>query len=246
MLWRWYDLFFIFPLWRWLRIIPVTIRLDQANIISLIPVQKQISQGIVAGIAEDVTEVVIIRLINQIQTSINQGEIGKLVATKNTNSYIDLNDTNETAEIVKILAQTIVYRVLPAIRSEAETLLQYSVEKAIQQTPAYQGLRILPGRDRIIFSLTQNLATQTYGVICNALQGILAEDEKFEQLLASLLSNISKSFSTEIKAQESLTQIESLLVDFLEEVKVNYVQRLSTEDIEQILEQTRNIKNKNC
>ena len=246
MLWRWYDLFFIFPLWRWLRILPVAIRLDQADIISLIPVQKQISQGIVAGIAEDVTEVVIIRLINQIQTSINQGEIGKLVATKNTNSYIDLNDTNETAEIVKILAQTIVYRVLPAIRSEAETLLQYSVEKAIQQTPAYQGLRILPGRDRIIAGLTQNLATQTYGVICNALQGILAEDEKFEQLLASLLSNISKSFRTEIKAQESLTQIESLLVDFLEEVKVNYVQRLSTEDIEQILEQTRNIRNKNC
>ncbi len=245
MLWRWYDLFFIFPIWRWLRILPVAIRLDQANIISLIPVQKQISQGIVAGIAEDVTEVVIIRLINQLQTSINQGDISKLVAKKNTNSYIDLNNTNETAEIVKILAQTIVYRVLPAIRLEAETLLQYSVEKAIQQTPAYQGLGILPGRDRIILSLTQQLATQTYGVICNTLQGILAEDKKFEQLLASLLSNISKSFRTEIKAQESLTEIEALLVDLLEEVKVNYVQRLSTEDIEQILEQTRNIKNKN-
>ncbi|MDJ0577691.1 MAG: hypothetical protein QNJ65_21345 [Xenococcaceae cyanobacterium MO_234.B1] len=244
MLWRWYDLFFVLPLWRWLRIIPLTVRLNQARIISLTAVQKQISQGVVAGIAEDVTEVVLIRLINRIQTSISQGDIGKLVPEKNTNSYIDLNNINEIAEIVKILAQTIVYQVIPAIQPEAETLLQYSVEKAIRQTSAYQGLRILPGGDRIISGLTQQLVTQSYQVFANTLQGILEEDEKFEQLLASLLANISQSFTTEIKAQQSLTQIESLLVDFLEEVKINYVQRLSSEDVEEILEQTRNIRNK--
>ena len=244
MLWRWYDLFFILPLWRWLRIIPLTVRLNQARIISLTAVQKQISQGVVAGIAEDVTEVVLIRLINRIQTSISQGDIGKLVAERNTNSYIDLNDINETAEIIKILAQTIVYQVVPAIQPEAETLLQYSVEKAIRQTSAYQGLRILPGGDRIISRLTQQLVTQSYEVFANTLQGILEEDEKFEQLLASLLANIGQSFATEIKAQQSLTQIEALLVDFLEEVKINYVQNLSAEDVEEILEQTRNIRNK--
>ena len=244
MLWRWYDLFFILPLWRWLRIIPVTIRLNQARIISLTSVEKQISRGVVAGIAEDVTEVVIIRLINRIQTSISQGDIGKLVPEKNTNSYIDLNNTNEIAEIVKILAQTIVYQVVPAIQPEAETLLQYGVEKALRQTSAYQGLRILPGGDRIISRLTQQLVTQSYQVFANTLQGILEEDEQFEQLLTSLLANIGQSFATEIKAQQSLTQIEALLVDFLEEVKINYVQNLSAEDVEEILEQTRNIKNK--
>ena len=244
MLWRWYDLFFIFPLWRWLRIIPITIRLNQARIISLRAVEKQISQGIVAGIAEDVTEVVTIRLINQIQTSISQGDIGKLVEGNKSNSYIDLNNTNETAEIIKILAETTVNHVLPAIRPEAETLLQYSINKALAQTTAYQGLRILPGGDRIITRLTQQLVTQSYEVLSNTLQAILQEDEQFEKLLNSLFANISQSFTTEIKAQKSLTQIEALLVDFLEEVKINYVQRLSSEDVEQILEQTRNIKNK--
>ncbi|MDJ0651197.1 MAG: hypothetical protein QNJ60_21090 [Xenococcaceae cyanobacterium MO_188.B19] len=244
MLWRWYDLFFVFPLWRWLRIVPITVRLNQARIISLIAVQKQISQGIVAGIAEDVTEVVTIRLINQIQTSISQGDIGKLVESNKNNSYIDLNNINETAEIIKILAQTIVNRVLPAIQPEAEILLQYSIKKALAQTTAYQGLRILPGGDRIITSITQQLVTQSYEVLSNTLQAILQEDEQFEKLLNSLFANISQSFTTEIKAQKSLTQIEALLVDFLEEVKINYVQRLSSEDVEQILEQTRNIRNK--
>ncbi len=244
MLWRWYDIFFIIPLWRWLRIIPVTIRLNQARIISLISVQKQISQGIVAGIAEDVTEVVIIRLINQIQTSVSQGHITKVVEQQSNNSYIDLNNINETAEIIKILSQTIVNRVLPAIQPEAEMLLQYSLQKSIEQTPAYQGLRILPGSDRIIANLTQQLVSQSYEVLSNTLQAILQEDKKFEKLLDSLLANISKSFATEIKAQESLTQIESLLVAFLEEVKVNYIQQLSSEDVEQILEQTRDIRTK--
>ena len=32
-LWRWYDLLLLIPIWQWLRIIPVTVRLDQAKLI---------------------------------------------------------------------------------------------------------------------------------------------------------------------------------------------------------------------
>ena len=32
-LWRWYDIFFLLPIWRWLRVIPVTVRLSQAQLI---------------------------------------------------------------------------------------------------------------------------------------------------------------------------------------------------------------------
>ncbi|GBF78647.1 flavoprotein [Aphanothece sacrum FPU1] len=40
----------------------------------------------------------------------------------------------------------------------------------------------------------------------------------------------------------SMEQIESLLTDFLEEIKLNYVQSLSQEDVEDILEQTRALR----
>ncbi|WP_172957487.1 hypothetical protein [Aphanothece sacrum] len=39
-----------------------------------------------------------------------------------------------------------------------------------------------------------------------------------------------------------MEQIESLLTDFLEEIKLNYVQSLSQEDVEDILEQTRALR----
>jgi hypothetical protein len=75
MLWRWYDLFLVLPFslvpfLRYgllLRIIPVTIRLNQAKLIDLERIQKQITQGFVATIAEDLTEVVVVRVINQVQ-----------------------------------------------------------------------------------------------------------------------------------------------------------------------------------
>ena len=37
-------------------------------------------------------------------------------------------------------------------------------------------------------------------------------------------------------------EIQSLLNDFLEEVKINYIQRLSQEDIDKILEETRKMR----
>ena len=195
-----------------------------------------------AGIAEDVTEVVVIRLINQMQTSVRQGDIGRLLSQSGANPYIDINNTNEIAEIIRILAKTIADRVLPAVKPEAETLLQYSIEKALKQSPAYQGIKFLPGSERIISTLSQQLISQSYEAFSGALQAALGEDKQFDRLLESLVANISKSVSSELQAQQSIDKIELLLLDFLEEIKINYVERLSTEDIEEILEQTRSIR----
>lgn len=242
MLWRWYDIFFLLPIWRWLRVIPVTIRLSQARIINLDSIQKQLSQGLVAGIAEDVTEVVIIRLINQIQTSVRNGDLGRLLSQQTANTYVDINDTNEIIELIRILAKVIADRVLPAIQPEVQTLLQYSIEKSLKQSPAYQGIKMLPGGDRTVASISHQLVSQTYNAFSSTLQAALAEDKQFDRLVESLISNIGKSVSSELQAQQSMTKIELLLVDLLEEIKINYVERLSQEDIEDILEQTRSLR----
>jgi hypothetical protein len=242
MLWRWYDIFFLLPVWRWLRVIPVTVRLNQAQIINLNSIQKQLSQGLVAGIAEDVTEVVIIRLINQIQTSVRSGDLGRLLSHQTAQTYVDINDTNEIIELIRILAKVTADRVLPAIQPEVETLLQYSIEKALKQSPAYQGIKILPGGDRTIASISHQLVSQTYSAFSSTLQAALAEDKQFDRLVESLISNVGKSVSSELQAQQSMNKIELLLVDLLEEIKINYVERLSQEDIEDILEQTRSLR----
>ncbi|MGB5596902.1 MAG: hypothetical protein WBM62_23135 [Crocosphaera sp.] len=242
MLWRWYDVFLLIPLFRILRIIPLTIRLDQAKLIDFKAIKKQASQGFVAGIAQDITEVVIIQVVNQIQGTIEDGTVRSILIQRNANQYIDLNDVNETAELVKLMANLIINKVIPEIRPEAEEFLRYNVEKALIQTPAYQGLENLPGVKTMQHQLTERLVSQLYQGLSVGLQGLLIEDPEFDQLLEKLVEKFSNSLGTELQAEHSIEQIESLLNDLLEELKVNYVQNMSQENVEDILEQTRSLR----
>lgn len=242
MLWRWYDIFLLIPIFRWLRIIPVTIRLNQAKLIDLQAIQKQASQGFVASIAEDITEVVVIQIVNQVQSAVRHGEISNLLARKNVREYIDINQTNETTEIVKLMLQVIIAQVLPKIRTDIEALLIYNVNKIVQQSPGYQNLQQLPGVERFQNQLTEQLVKQVYQVFYSALKSVLEEDPQFDKLVERLVENFSKTMGSEIKTQQSLDNLESLLVDLLEEIKINYIKQLSQEDVEAILEQTRSLK----
>jgi len=44
---------------------------------------------------------------------------------------------------------------------------------------------------------------------------------------------------SQVQKQQTLERIQSLLCDFLEEVKLNYVERLAQEDLEQVMAQAR-------
>ena len=244
MLWRWYDIFLLIPLFRFLRIIPLTIRLDQAKLIDFKAIKKQASQGFVAGIAQDVTEVVIIQIVDQIQGTIEDGTVRDILIQQNTNQYIDINDVNETAELVKLMANLVINKVIPEIQPEAEEFIRYNVEKALIQTPAYQGLENLPGVKTIQHQLTERLVSQLYQGLSVGLQGLLIEDPEFDRLLEKLVEKFSDSFGNELQAEHSIEQIESLLRDLLEEIKINYVQNLSQENVEDILEQTRALRQK--
>lgn len=242
MLWRWYDIFLLIPIFRWLRVIPVTIRLNQAKIIDLKAIQRQASQGFVASIAEDITQVVVVRVISQVQESVREGVIQDFLMQQNVREYIDINDINETAEIVKLMLQVIVKKVLPKLEPEAEAFLKYNLDRAILQAPAYQNLQTLPGLEGLQNQLTQELASRIYQVLCEVLNSLLEEDPKFEQLLVELISNFSQTVGSELQAQASMDRLEVLITDLLEEIKINYVQSLSEEDVESILEQTRALR----
>ncbi|ACB52921.1 unknown [Crocosphaera subtropica ATCC 51142] len=242
MLWRWYDIFLLIPILRFLRIIPLIIRLDESNLIDLKAIKKQASQGFVAGIAQDITEVVIIQVVNQIQGTIQDGTVRDILVRQNTRQYVDINDVNETSELVKLMANLVINKVMPEIRPEAEAFLRYNVDKALTQTPAYRGLENVPGVKVMQHQLTERLVSQLYQGLSVGLQGLLIEDPEFDLLLEKLVEKFSNSLGTELQAEHSIDQIESLLNDLLEEIKINYVQNLSQENIENILEQTRALR----
>ena len=241
MLWRWYDIFLLLPVLRLLRIIPVTIRLSQAKLLNLEPIQKQIIRGFVANIAEDLTEVVVVRVINQAQSSIRKGDLAKWLSQKER-PYIDLNDTDEVAVLTTLMIQLTVYQVLPKIRPDIEALLQYHLAKILNQSPAFAGLQAIPGITQLEQELTQRLVKEISQGLYDAINNAMIEDPKGDQLFRQLIQHLSEVLGSELQTKQTLQKIQTLLIDLLEEIKINYVQRLSQEDLEEILEQTRAIR----
>lgn len=242
MLWRWYDVFLLIPLFRILRIIPVVIRLNQARLINLKSIQQQASKGFVATIAGDITEVVVLRIVNQLQESVREGAIDKFLSHRQQNPYIDLNATNEIAEIIRLLADTTINQVLPQIQPDLEAFLHYNIDTAIAQAPTTSTLERLPGLASLRSQLSQRLSRQICTLSIATLQKALIDDPQFDRLLQKLGEHFQFSLTEELAKRKSADRIESLLVDLLEEVKVNYVRSLSPQDIEEILEQSRRLK----
>ncbi len=244
-LWRWYDLIFLLPTWRWLRIIPVTIRLDEAKLLQSGGIKKQVSQGFVAGIAEDVTEVVVLRVVNQLQTVFKEGQIEKLLTpAKEDREYIDLNNTNEVTEITKVLINLMAYRVLPGIRDDVEQLLVYTIEKSISESDVYKNVKNLPGLNGFSHKISTSLATQLYQTLSDGVTNLLEEDPVFDEHLEQIIVKFSKTIQFSSATEYEITRIEDMLVALLEEVKVNYIQKLSDADVDALLDEKRALRQK--
>ncbi len=240
-LWRWYDLFLLLPVFRWLRVIPVTIRFDQAGMISLDRVRNQASQGFVANISEDMAEVVVIQVIDRVQAAIDRGEISRWLAQSINRPYIDLNQRDEIQELATHFVKTTVYSVLPKIKPELEAVLRHSIDKILSQSPAYQGLKAIPIVGDVPRQMNERLVADVTSGVYDAI--VLAlEDKAGAELIRKLVKSFGRNLTVELQQQRSLQELQTLATDLLEEIKVNYVKRLSEEDVEGILEETRQIR----
>jgi hypothetical protein len=85
--------------------------------------------------------------------------------------------------------------------------------------------------------LASSIAQNLYSAIVKAVEDPVGA--KFSRQLAQ---HFSQALSTQMQEKHTLERIQSLLSDFLEEIKLNYVRRLAQEDVEQIMEQTRLLK----
>lgn len=238
MIWRWYDVLLLIPFWRWLRIIPLTIRQNQAKLVNLVPIQSRIVRGILASVAIELTEIVIIRIIDQMQTLLRQGEVTRALLQPNaTRQYIDINGVDEVQVLSQRLISTLVYRVIPQAKPEFQALISHSIKGAFDKSTVYKGIQSIPGISSVPDLITQRVTAEVMNNVYAILKGSL-EDPKGADLARNLTEKIIETFQTELRQEESVEEIEYLLVMILEEIKINYVKNLSEEDIEELSEKT--------
>lgn len=244
---RWYDIFFLIPfsglglpILALSRLIPLTFRFDQSNLVNLQPLRAQINQGIVAALAGEITETVVIRVIDQLQSAVDQDAVAELVAPPKQ-EYIDLNDINEIEVLSQRFVQLSVYEVLPEIKPDLEALLLHSLTNGLKDTPLYTSFQAFPGMkdtpDRVAQEVVSQLTTTLYDVIRGAV-----EDPVGAELFDRLVQNFVQVLSREVGQPKNVNEIQDLISDFLEEVKINYVRRSKIEDVEAIIQESRRLR----
>lgn len=226
-IWRCYDIPLLLPFWRWLRIIPVMIRLDQAQLVNLQPLYHRLVRNVIGGVAIELTEMVVIRIINQTQGLVRDGAVRRWLA--DPNRYIDLNGINEAEVITKHLIDLVVYRALPKLQPEVEALMHHSLTQVLNRSPLYAGLQQLPGMSHAADQLTQqlvaDLSSNTYATIRAAL-----EDETGAVLMQQLIHRVGEVYREELKQNPAFEDIQQLTITLLEEIKLNYIQQVEVAD----------------
>ncbi|NJO42005.1 MAG: hypothetical protein HC865_15590 [Cyanobacteria bacterium RU_5_0] len=233
-IWRWYDLLLLIPVWRWLRVVPVTIRINQSKLVNLDPINNRIIRSAISGIAIEITEMVVIRIINQAQDAIQQGDAVRwLLNPSGGRRYIDINGINEAEAIANRLTTVLVYQVLPKIKPEIEALLHHSMTSVLNNSPVYAGIQRLPGLGDWTDQLTKQLVSE---VSKNSYQAITAslEDQVGSGLIKQLVGRFGEVFRTEIQQDDAVEEIQLLSVELLEEIKLNYIKRIEMADLEQL------------
>ncbi|MGC9528913.1 MAG: hypothetical protein ACP5D7_25575 [Limnospira sp.] len=242
MLWRWYDvlLFIPLPAARVLRIIPVSMRLNQTKLVKLERVRALASRGFVSSFAAELTEAVIIQFINQLQQELRRGNLAQRISQSRQQRYLDINDINEIEAIVTRLIQLTVYRVIPQLHDDIEALLRYNIESLVKASPMSQNLQQIPGFETLSKDLTDRLVNQLTDLASEGPQDAYEtirdamEDPVGTQLTNQLVRDFGQILWRELKGDQ-IQKIEHLLVDFLEEVKLNYVQQVDEDNYEQVL-----------
>ncbi|WP_216595639.1 hypothetical protein [Myxosarcina sp. GI1] len=227
---HWYDAIFLLPFWRWLRVIPVGIRLHKSKLINLGGILAQITHEPVAYLSNKASMFAVVQLLNQSQEAITGGElVAELLESK--------PNTKDDSEIDRILDRLIgltIYKVLPQVQPDVEALLQHSLREAIQESDFYRTLQQVPGIANLPDEMTQNLgdylAKATYDVLANSYG-----DAQGRALFDSLSQNFTQTLRQELRDRATQSEMQLLLSQLLEKLKSRYVRGTSNSNAEATL-----------
>ncbi len=235
-LWRWYDLLLLAPAWRIVRIIPVAIRLHQARFINLQNIQDQVNRNLAENIAGEVTELVLIQSFSVVQGSIRQGALRQWLKASSTVSptMVDTNGVDELQVISRRLVE-VVQAVLPKTQPDIEVLVRHGVQQAIAQMPLYKTIQAFPGFNELADQMSKQITHQALQMLSGTLNNAVT-DEVTPKLVQQLGQHFLANLQAELNQKQTLGEVETLLADWLEELKLTVLQSFEDQSQQQIIE----------
>ena len=228
----WYDLLMLIPFWRWLRVLPVAVRIHKSGLFNLERILTQITHEPAAYISHRASTFLIVRLLNQSQEVVSSGAIADILFSTNKEETVGAD--NKIDKIIDRLIGLTIYQVLPEVQPDIENLLRYSLKGALRGSELYQTIKAIPGLDQIpretIEQLADYLAQAAYDVLINSYS-----DAEGKVIFGRLSENFAGTLKQQIRNKATQDEIQVLIKDLLEEWKLNYVINSQQRNPEQTL-----------
>lgn len=229
---RWYDVFLVLPFLQVLRVISVGVRLHQAGLLKFDRLLVQASHEPAAPLADQMTDLVIIRIINKLQNAIRSGDAARFLLEPKP--FVTVNNVDEVEAIADRLMQVTVNKVLPKVQPNLEALMHHSIESAFKQSDLYQGLQKIPALGVLPREVIEQTANYLAGAAVDVVSSSYSDGEA-----KKILDQLTRDFTSELRRQlqdsKTLAEIENLLSDWLEELKLNYLVHSGVSDTEDSL-----------
>ncbi|MEG4519841.1 MULTISPECIES: hypothetical protein [unclassified Microcoleus] len=218
---RWYEVFLVIPIWQGWRILPVLVRLHKSGLVNLDRVVAQVTYEPVAYLANTMSEYMMVRFINQAKSSIKQGDAAQMLLAQQP--YLHVNQENTIEQITKRILDLTIYKVLPQVQPDLEELLHHNLETTIKQSDFYQILQTFSPINILPTEMTEQLANYLAQTAVDVVSTTY-EDDKGRKILDNFSQEFNQSLRRELQDEKTLGELQSLLSDLLEEVKLNYIQ----------------------
>ncbi|WP_413164523.1 hypothetical protein ACL6C3_01140 [Capilliphycus salinus ALCB114379] len=239
MLRRWYDWLFLLPTWRWLRVIPVSVRVHKSGLFNLERILAQITHEPAAYLADRVSTFIMVQLINQAKDSVKTGDMARSILEPDP--YIQVSEIDKIDAIIDRILQLSIYQVLPKVQPDIEDLLRHSLKGTLTKSDFYQGLQQIPGLKglpvNVIDQLADYLANASYDVLSSSYS-----DAEGRELFNKLSDNFKSVLRQELQDEVTQSELQIWLFDLLEELKLNYVQRARKDDPERTLSEAEKLR----
>ncbi|MBE9186665.1 hypothetical protein IQ270_18730 [Microcoleus sp. LEGE 07076] len=237
---RWYEVFLLIPIWQGWRILPVLVRLHKSGLVNLDRAVAQITYEPVAYLADTMSEYMMVRFINQAQSSIKQGNAARVLLDPQQ-PYLHVNQENTIERITKRILDLTIYKVLPQVQPGLEELLHHNLEATIKKSDFYQLLQTFSPINILPAEMTEQLANYLAQTAVDVV-ATTYEDDKGRKIIDNFNEEFNQSLRRELQDEKTLGELQSLLSDLLEEVKLNYIEGGLKSDPEQTFTEIKSLR----
>ncbi|MFO0015611.1 MAG: hypothetical protein ACK52U_03525 [Synechococcaceae cyanobacterium] len=238
---RWIDLPLLLPFWRLLRVLPALERLQTSGLINLEPLRAVISRWVVALLAVELFEVLVLQILDGSQQIIRSGRWPARLRGLRSHQSVLASDGQELVELLRIWAPLLLVQVAPRLAPELQGVLGHALQQSLEVGVVPGPLRRLQPLLRMEQGLSRQLAA---GMVDSLLdlsrstgERLGRRDDQQLDLLRRCVDRFWEELAAALESGTALPRSQELLCAVLEELKGSYVSQVNRASIEVLIDE---------